>query len=130
LEALRDRAEPSDPQRSGPDEGLLATSFIALGVGGLGLASMGLFGGLALGEHDALAAGCGATRTCTESDIATSEAFAVVADVSLGIAAAAVTLGVVLLIYALSASGGPSQNGRLRSIRSGVALVGEGVISW
>lgn len=117
------------PPSSGPDEGLLAGSIAALGLGVVGLAGMGIFGGLALAEHDALANGCGATRSCTESDVATSDTFAVVADVNLGIGAAALTAGVVLLILALTSSSSDEESAFQRLWQPN-GLGGAGVIRW
>lgn len=132
LERLRgsDPGAPSPPpaRPAGPDEGLLIGSIAALAVGGLGLAAMGIFGGLALAEHDSLAAGCGATRSCAPSDVETSDTFAVVADVNLGLGATALTAGVVLLILALTSSSGTETALRLTPSRH--ALAGAGVVSW
>ena len=98
LEDLRGRSG------SGGDSGLMVPAIALLSVGGLGLIGTGIFGGLALAEHDSLAEGCGATRSCTSDDVSTSDTFALVADVSLIVGGAALAAGVVLLIVALSES--------------------------
>ena len=91
---------PAGPR--GPDEGLMTGAIASLAVGGVGLAAMGIFGGLALAEHQSLSDGCGATTSCTPEDIAPSDTFALVADIALGIGAAGVATGIVLLVLALS----------------------------
>ncbi|HJL19096.1 MAG TPA: tetratricopeptide repeat protein [Sandaracinaceae bacterium LLY-WYZ-13_1] len=107
LEELRGEggAPPTAPEPSGPDEGLMTGSIVAFGVGGAGLVAMGVFGGLAIAEHESLADGCGATTSCTEDDVATGDAFALAADVALGVGAAGLATGVALLVAALSSGG-------------------------
>jgi tetratricopeptide (TPR) repeat protein len=97
------RAGPEEQEApSGPDEGLAIGSAVGFASGAAGLAAMAIFGGLALAEHDALADGCGATTSCTTNDIETSDTFALVADVMLGVGAAGVAAGLGLLIAALA----------------------------
>ena len=100
-------------------------SIAALGVGVLGLGGMGVFGGLALAEHDALAAGCGASMTCAAGDVQTSDTFALVADINLGVGAAGIVTGVILLALAVSSGGGGAESA-LRLRRD----AGEGVVRW
>lgn len=92
------------PAPRGPDEGLMTGAIASLAIGGAGLVAMGVFGGLALAEHQSLANGCGATTSCTPDDIAASDTFALVADIALGIGAVGVATGIVLLVLALTGS--------------------------
>jgi hypothetical protein len=93
---------PIAPAPRGPDEGLMAGAIASLAVGGVGFLAMGIFGGLALAEHQSLSDGCGATTSCAPEDIATSDTFALVADIALGVGAAGIATGIVLLVVALS----------------------------
>ncbi|MCB9593858.1 MAG: tetratricopeptide repeat protein [Sandaracinaceae bacterium] len=128
LEDLRGGPGPVTAEDAGPDEGLLVGSITGFGVGVLALGAMGIFGGLAIAEHDALAAGCGATRSCTSSDVADSNTFALVADVNLAIAGVALATGVVLLILALTSSDEEAVANLLRP--SPYALGGPEVLRW
>ena len=121
LEALRGRSAPGD-------DGLLVASIVTLGLGGVGLASMGIFGGLALAEHDSLAEGCGASMTCTRDDIAASDDLALVADISLGIGLAALTAGVVMLIISLAT--GDAGESAFQLDRGRRFAAAAGVVRW
>src|SRR5690606_29178158 len=72
-----------------------------------------IFGGLTASSHSALAEGCGATRSCTPADVAETNTFARVSDVSLGVTLAGAVVGSVLLAVGLSASGGSEQRATL-----------------
>lgn len=87
--------EGAVPQQGGGD---LLPSAIAFAVAGAGLVSFAIFGGLALAEDGALAAGCGATRTCSDAEVSNLFAFDVAADVSWALAAVAAATGAVLLV--------------------------------
>ena len=90
------------------DTGLLVGASVAFGVGGVGLALMGIFGGLALAEESSARERCGegASATCTPDQVRAIDDLALGADVSMGIGLAAVATGAVLAIVA--ATNGPS----------------------
>lgn len=98
---------------SGPDDGLIGTAIGAYAVAGAGAVVMAIFGGLTASSHSALAEGCGATRSCTPADVAETNTFALVSDVSLGVTLAGAVVGSVLLAVGLSASGGSEQRATL-----------------
>lgn len=104
----RDEFAPSDAQRAtsgsepSVDHGLLAGTITSLSLGGLGLGSMAVFGGLTIAEHDALAAGCGESGGCRTEELSTMRTFAAVSDVSLAVGLAASGVGLVLLIVTLT----------------------------
>lgn len=93
---------------NGPDEGLLGGAIAAFAAAGVGAVLMGAFGGLALGAESELASGCGATGACTDAEVADANTFALVSDIGLGAALAGAAAGTVLLIVALTSSGGSS----------------------
>ncbi|GAB5545809.1 MAG: hypothetical protein SangKO_055690 [Sandaracinaceae bacterium] len=111
----------------GPDEGLVTTSLISFGVGAAGFVAMGVFGGLALAEHDALQSGCGATRSCTADEVATADTFALVADIGLGVGAAGVAAGLALLLIGISSGGGSEQ---ATAFSPWVTADGAGATGW
>lgn len=93
------RPTPEGPVEEEPQQdGDLLPAVIAFGVAGAGLVSFAIFGGLALAEDGALAAGCGATRTCTDAEVSSLFAYDVAADVSWVTAAVAAATGAVLLV--------------------------------
>jgi tetratricopeptide (TPR) repeat protein len=69
----------------------------AFGIGGAGLITLAVAGPLALSENNALADGCGATSTCTSSDVAPANRRALVADIGLGVGVAGVVVGTILM---------------------------------
>jgi tetratricopeptide (TPR) repeat protein len=96
--------EPAPASRSaggGSAEGLMIGSIAGFGLGGLGLVSMGIFGGLALAEDGALRDGCGATSSCTPAQVANADTFALVADIGMIAGVVGLGVGVVLLVLAL-----------------------------
>ena len=102
---------------------------VTLGAGGLALAAMGGFDGLAVSEHDALAAGCGASRTCQPADLEMADTFALVADVNFGIGGVLAATGIVLLIFALATGDHDAESAfELQYQRHGLA--GMGVVRW
>jgi len=76
-----------------------------LGLGGAGFVMMGIFGGLALAEDDALSGGCGATASCSDDEVADADTFASIADIGLTVGAVAAAAGLVLLIVGLTSGG-------------------------
>ncbi len=90
---------------AGPDEALLFGGLGVLGVGVVGVVMMGTFGGLALSADGDLRDGCGATATCTDADVADANTFALVSDVSLGLAVAGLGVGAVLVLLGLTSGG-------------------------
>ncbi len=73
-------------------------AIVSFAGGGVGAAMVIAFGTLALKERNAVESGCGATRTCTRSDVETMDRYALVADIGLGVAVAGAALGVVFAI--------------------------------
>lgn len=105
LRVRRDRArtaeeeeESSEAPPSSGGGGDLLPAGIAFGIAGAGLLSFAITGGLALAEDDALANSCGATRSCTASDVSTLATLGAVADASWIVGAVAAATGVVLLV--------------------------------
>lgn len=90
------------------DTGLLIGMGVGFGVGGVGLALMGIFGGLALAEESSARDRCGEgpTATCTPEQVRAIDDFALAADVSMGVGIAAAVTGAVLAMVA--ATNGPS----------------------
>ena len=80
-----------------PDSGGMPTaaliSYIAAGVG---VVTFGVFGSLALSEESSVADGCGATRTCTDGDLASVHSLALLADIGLGVGLVGAVLGTAL----------------------------------
>lgn len=69
---------------------------------GLGVAGMGMFAAFAVvgrGEVDEYQDTCAPTKTCDEDDVSATRTKLVVADVSLGVGLAALTTGLILIIY-------------------------------
>lgn len=116
--ASTDAASPSvsggsEPAAAGSDDGLLGSAIGAYAVAGVGAVVMAAFGGLTIAEHGALSEGCGATSSCTPSDVADANTFALVSDIGLGVALAGAVVGTVLLIVGLSGDGGSEEQATL-----------------
>lgn len=94
------------PADQGGDGTLVVAGGAVLGGAAAGFVAMAIFGGLALAEDSRLRDGCGATASCSEAEVADADTFALVSDVSLGIAGAAAIAGGVLLIVGLVSGGG------------------------
>ncbi|HJL17953.1 MAG TPA: tetratricopeptide repeat protein [Sandaracinaceae bacterium LLY-WYZ-13_1] len=105
----RSTGAPADggaaPSGGGGDDTLLIAGGISAGLAGVGLATFGLFGGLALGEYASVESGCGATRSCTDEQLTDLSTFTVVADVGLGVAVAGAAASLVLFVLAAGSSG-------------------------
>lgn len=113
-----------------PDEGMVTASLVAFGVGAAGFVAMGVFGGLALSEHDALQTGCGATTSCTSDDVAAADTYALVADIGLGVGAAGVAAGLTLLLVGLSAGDTEAQGTAFAPWVTTDGAGATGVIRW
>jgi tetratricopeptide (TPR) repeat protein len=100
--------EPAPAPASGPDGGLLGGAIASYAVGGAGLVVMAVLGGLAMAEDAALAAGCGASASCSDAEVADANTFALASDIGLGVGAAGVAVGTILLVVALSSGGASS----------------------
>ena len=92
-----------------PDGGLIGGAVGGYAFAAAGLVVMAVFGGLTVAEHGELAEDCGATRTCTPTDIADAKTFALVSDVGLGVAVGAAVVGTILLAVGLSADSSEEQ---------------------
>ncbi|MEQ8460369.1 MAG: tetratricopeptide repeat protein [Sandaracinaceae bacterium] len=119
----RDSSDASDSEsteasaESGPSAaesgggGLMTAGIVVTAIGGAGLASFGIFGGLALGEYGTLESQCGGS--CTDAEVSTLSTYNVVADVSLAIGLAGVVAGTVLIILGAGDDGADTQTARL-----------------
>ncbi len=91
---------PVVPRTADDPRGLNVPALAAFVVGGVGLATFGTFGALALAEDRDLAQTCGAdtTRTCSDDAVSSLRTKSVVADIGLGVAVVGVTLGVIFWV--------------------------------
>ncbi len=112
-ETTPEHAAPEPAPASGPDGALMAGSIAGLATGGVGLALWAIFGGMTIAEDGALAAGCGATKSCSAAEVSNLQTFSMVADVGLGVGIAGLAVGAVLLVIALT-SGQPDTASALR----------------
>jgi len=99
---------PGPDPRPTPDDtggGLPTSALVSFIVGGVGIAGMATFGILALGEQSSVEDGCGADRSCTEDDVVSMDTFALLSDLSLGVAVVGAALGVVFVVTADGGSG-------------------------
>ncbi len=94
--------EPTPEPAPAPSGGVHPAAIALLVTAGVLLASFAVFAGLSEVEDGNLAAGCGAARACSESELSTLSAYNIVADVSWIAAAVSGVVGVVLL-FALPA---------------------------
>lgn len=94
LERTRRQAaeDASNPVRTG--------GIVVLGIAGAAVAGFGLFAGLALKEDNDLADSCGADagRFCSGGDVGRLQTLSRAADVSLGLAGAALITGVIMVV--------------------------------
>ncbi len=98
--------EPDEHQVSPPEApadtggGVPMGAIVSYIAAGVGLATFGVFGSLALAEDSNLAGTCGADmgRTCTENDVSNLKTFSLVADIGLGVAALGAIVGTVFLL--------------------------------
>ncbi|MDQ3031926.1 MAG: hypothetical protein M3Y87_05870 [Myxococcota bacterium] len=93
-----DHAIRDQPAGTTHTDGLLVPGVTSLVLGGLGLGAFGVLGGMALAEDSNVRAACGDARTCTPEQVRTADDLALGADIALGIGAAGVVLGAILLI--------------------------------
>ncbi|GAB5546422.1 MAG: hypothetical protein SangKO_061820 [Sandaracinaceae bacterium] len=91
--------------------GLMTAGIVVTAIGGAGLASFGIFGGLALGEYGTLESQCGGS--CTDAEVSTLSTYNTVADVSLAVGLAGVVAGTVLIIIGAGEDGADTQTARL-----------------
>lgn len=114
---LDSRPPEPGPTGPGPDETVVAQTSVSAGdpvpaiigfaVGGAGLATFAIFGGLALGEDSRIAdLPCATTQTCSDAELSDLGTLALVADIGIGIAAAGAIAGVILLFTVGQDSGG------------------------
>jgi hypothetical protein len=99
-----------------------ATVWIALEVAVAGAASMGVFGGLALSEKSSLGKSCG--PLCSDHQLTTLRAYMGGANVSLGVAVAAVFGGGILFLLR------PEVERPAPPSLSVTAATGGGIVSW
>lgn len=85
-----------EPEPSGG--GRVLGAAISFGVAGVGLVTAGVLGGLALAERSSVEDGCGATRSCTSSEVGKMDGLALGADIGLALAVAGAVAGVLVLV--------------------------------
>lgn len=119
----RDAVAPSDASDDGALVGAIAASYA---VAAAGTITLGIFGGLALAEADAIRTGCGADRSCTPDDLADGHAFATASDIGLGALVAGAAVGTILLLVHLD--GDSETETRQATISPWVAPEGAGAI--
>lgn len=73
--------------------------WVALGVGGVGLLSFGVFQGLARAQKGDLDDGCGRTKTCADSEVSSVRTKFVISGVGLGVGVVGVVAGGALLAF-------------------------------
>lgn len=107
LSATSDAQDEHTERAAAPtgDDTLVIAGGAVLGAGAAGFIAMGIFGGLALAEDARLRDGCGATRSCSEAEVADADTFALASDISLGLAGAAAIAGGILLAVGLTSGG-------------------------
>ncbi|MBC7171222.1 MAG: hypothetical protein H5U40_02285 [Polyangiaceae bacterium] len=104
-------------------------ALIAYGVGGAGLVTFAVAGGLAIAEDSSLAESCGrdAGRTCSADEVAGLRRRTLTADIGLGVGLAGAVTGVVLTFVGRD----PNEDERALTVRpaftaSSVGLVAQG----
>jgi hypothetical protein len=88
-----DRPPPAPPPPS--SGGVGAGPWVFLGVGAAGLITFAALEGVAQSEYSKLKSGCGATHSCTDSDVAPTRAKFIGAGVALGIGSAATAASII-----------------------------------
>lgn len=94
------------PAPAGSSHDLLVPGIVALAAGGASVVAGAILGGLALAEESSVRSGCGATRSCLPSQVATMDDLALGADITLFGGLALVAVGGVLVAVDLSQAGG------------------------
>jgi tetratricopeptide (TPR) repeat protein len=107
--AVADPTPPPPPPDRGPNVGAIA----GFSVAALGVIGAVIFGPLTIAEDSSLAGGCGAARACTDADTSTLSTYALLTDVSLGVALAGALAGTLFLVLDMS-SGGDGERASLR----------------
>lgn len=108
--------EPARPRRK------LAVPLVAFGAGAAGLLVMAITGPMALHEDQALADGCGATRSCSASDVAPANRLALTSDIGLGVGIAGAAVGTLLLFVGPGRAPASSEATGVRSLRVAPAV--------
>lgn len=92
-------ASSTDPISPGSEhtDGLLVPAVVSFVLGGVGLATFGTLGGLALGEDASVRRECGDAHTCTPERVQGIHDLALGADIALGIGVGALAIGGILL---------------------------------
>lgn len=105
--AETETTEPADAAASTPapsQGGDMVPAAIAFGIGGAGLVTFAIFGGLALAEDDALAASCGVS--CSDAQLSWLGTSTLVADIGWVTALVGAAVGTVLALTVGMPSGG------------------------
>lgn len=119
---------PVPSSGGGMDDGMLAGTLVGYGVAVAGGVMVAIFGAMALSEDSALAAGCGATASCTPEQVADADTFALLSDVGLGVALAGAVAGTVFLALGLS-DGSSGESASSASIAPWLSPDGGGLVT-
>ena len=96
--------------------GVNVPAIAGFSVAAVGLVTAAIFGPLTVAEDSSLSEGCGATRSCTDSELSTMRSFAVVTDVALGVSLAGAVVGVIFLVVG-GGEGEPGERAHQRTCR-------------
>lgn len=86
-------------------------------IAALGVVGVAIFGALTLSENGSVSAGCGATGSCNPGQIGTLQTYALLTDISFGVALAGAVVGTVLLFV-----GGSSETAASAELAPGLRL--------
>jgi hypothetical protein len=98
--------KPTDPPGEA-EAGVYVPPIVLVSIGAAGLVAFAALQGIAQGEYADLEDGCGATRSCTDDDVAGTRTKFVASGVMLGVGGAAVATAVILWI--VDATSAPSK---------------------
>ncbi len=114
--------EPPPPPPSG--DALNVPAIVGYSVAGLGLIGAAIFGPLTIAENSSLASSsCGQAMTCTVDQTSTLTTYALVTDISFGVALVGAIAGTVLF-FVIDTSGGSGQSSLRFSPLAGPGLAG------
>ncbi len=128
-------AEPASPSPSGPvasspeaeSAPVPVLAWALLGGGGVALGVGAAFEGIGLSNRSNLASGCGANRSCSQSEVDSARSQVMVGDIAVGVGLALVAAGAYVYFTRAPASASKDAAG----LRLGVLpLFGAGVGGW
>ena len=95
------KAPPKGPET---ERSLAAPAWACLGVGGAGLVAFAVLQGIAQSEYADLEEGCGSTKSCSDDDLAPTEAKFIASGAMLAVGGAGLVTAVVLFIVDATAT--------------------------